>query len=203
MAPADPQGPPPPAAGPVLWLCGPTGVGTSTVGFAVYLALLRAGFTAAYVDLDQIGFCGSAVADHRVRASNLAAMWRTFRAAGAEALVTAGPVQDRTALAWYQQALPASTLTVVRLHGDRDALTDRITRRGRGEGWPQPGDPLIGRSVTELRRIADRAVADADALERTAIGDRVDTSGRAVEAIANDILARWQLSWPELQSGHA
>ena len=44
--------------GPVLWLCGVTGVGKSTVGYAVYRRAVSAGLMAAYVDLDQIGFSG-------------------------------------------------------------------------------------------------------------------------------------------------
>ena len=42
--------------GPVLWPCGVTGVGKSTVGYAVYRRAVSAGLMAAYVDLDQIGF---------------------------------------------------------------------------------------------------------------------------------------------------
>ena len=45
------------AALPILWICGATGSGKSTVGFEIYQQQLRAGLTAAYVDLDQVGFC--------------------------------------------------------------------------------------------------------------------------------------------------
>lgn len=41
----------------------------------------------------------------------------------------------------------------------------------------------------DLLRIADDAVANADALERSAIGLRVDTDGRTVEEAADAILA--------------
>lgn len=34
---------------PVLWLCGPAGVGKSTIGFELYLRTLRCGLTAGYV----------------------------------------------------------------------------------------------------------------------------------------------------------
>jgi hypothetical protein len=44
------------AAGePILWLCGATGVGKSTVGFVVYQKVLRAGLRTAYIDVDQLG----------------------------------------------------------------------------------------------------------------------------------------------------
>jgi shikimate kinase len=44
------------ADGCVLLICGPTGVGKSTIGFELYMRYLRAGRTAGYIDLDQIGF---------------------------------------------------------------------------------------------------------------------------------------------------
>lgn len=43
-------------AGSILLICGPTGVGKSTIGFELHLAHLRGGLTAGYVDLDQLAF---------------------------------------------------------------------------------------------------------------------------------------------------
>ena len=84
------------ADGPVLMLCGATGVGKSTAGFEVYRRTLRAGSAAAYIDLGQIGFCRPVPAGegggHRVKARNLAAMWHTYRAAGAQCLIASGVV---------------------------------------------------------------------------------------------------------------
>jgi len=58
---------------------------------------LSTGLTAGYVDLTQIGFVRPAAADdpggQRLRAGNLAAIWRNYRAAGATHLV-------RTSAAW-------------------------------------------------------------------------------------------------------
>lgn len=102
---AEPEAPAATAAdGPVLWLCGPRGVGKSTIGFALYPRVLReTGTTAAYLDLDQLGRCHPAPADdpgnHRLKARNLAAVWRTYRAAGARCLTVVGPVEDDRALA--------------------------------------------------------------------------------------------------------
>jgi adenylylsulfate kinase-like enzyme len=181
--------------GPILWLCGVTGVGKSTVGFTIYQKALRARLTTAYVDLDQIGFCGPAAAGHRVRARNLASMWQTYRTAGTQRLVVVGPVEDEAAVRVYADALPAATMTLCRLHAGRDQLTRRIMLRRQGGSWSQPGDPLRGQSVTHLLRIVDQAVADADALECAAIGLRIDTDGRTVEEAANVIVA--QSGWLE------
>jgi len=286
---------------PVLWLCGPPGVGKTAVGWEIFTQLTRAGIPAGYVDLDQLGMCYpepardpgrhrmkaqnagavvttfraagsrcvivSGVADPargvpadqfpqaaltvarlradrdvlvqrftgrggqadlvpdvlgesgaldasdfadvcvdtsarpvaeaaRVKARNLAALWRTYLAAGAECLTVVGPVEDETAVTTYTDALPSATVVLCRLHAGRDQLTRRILLRGRGGGsWPQPGDPLLGRPTADLLQIAGRAAAGADALERAAVGAvRVDTDGRTVGEVADVIAA--QTGWP-------
>jgi hypothetical protein len=185
--------------GPVLFLCGATGAGKSAVGFEMYLRTVRAGLTAAYVDLDQIGFCRPVPPGDRggrwVKARNLAALWRNYRAAGAQCLVVTGPVEDEVAVRTYAAALPSATVILSRLHAGRDQLTRRIMLRGQGGGWAQPGDPLFGQPAGRLRQIAGIAAADADALEYAAIGDvRIDTDGRTVEEVADVIAA--QAGWP-------
>ncbi|MFE1585048.1 AAA family ATPase [Streptomyces sp. NPDC058737] len=176
---------------PVLWLCGVTGVGKSTVGFQVYQRVLGAGATAAYLDLDQLGFCRPAPddpANHRVKARNLAAVWRTYRAAGAQCLIMSGPVEDKATVKAYADAIPAAELTLCRLHAGRQHLTERIMSRGQGGSWTQPGDPLRGQSDSFLLHVADQAVASAAALEDAGIGDlRIDTDGRTVEQVADAI----------------
>ncbi|MEU9171598.1 AAA family ATPase [Streptomyces sp. NPDC048420] len=178
---------------PVLWLCGATGVGKSTVGFEVYRRVLGAGVTAAYLDLDQLGFYRSVPddpANHRVKARNLAAVWRTYREAGAQCLIMSGPVEDEATVTAYSDALPAAELTLCRLHAGRQHLTERIMSRGQGGSWAQPGDPLRGQSVTRLLHVADQAVASAASLEDAGMGDlRIDTDGYTVQQVADAITA--------------
>jgi adenylylsulfate kinase-like enzyme len=183
------------AGGPILWLCGATGVGKSTVGFLVYQRVLRSGQVAAYIDVDQIGFSDPAPADHRMRAANLSAMWHTYRTMGAQALVAVGPVPDEASAKTYADALPAATITWCRLHAGRRELAARIRQRGQGGSWPQPGDPLKGRSTAHLLAVADGAAADADELERRAVGLRIDTDGRTAEQTADLVLAL--TGWPD------
>jgi hypothetical protein len=87
----------------LLLLCGPAGVGKSTIGFQLYQRCVRAGLTAGYIDLDQIGFLRPRPAgdprSHRLKARNLAAIWRTYHAAGATHLVLSGPIQDQASSA--------------------------------------------------------------------------------------------------------
>jgi hypothetical protein len=52
----------------------------------------------------------------------------------------------------------------------------------------------VGQPATHLLRIADQAAHDADALERDAIGHRIDTDGRTVEEVADMVVT--QTAWP-------
>ncbi|MBE1488350.1 hypothetical protein [Plantactinospora soyae] len=190
--------------GRILWLCGPTAVGKSTVGWQLYERLSRAGLRTAFVDLDQIGFYRPAPAgdrdNHRLRAGNLAAVWQTFRASGAHRLIVVGPVDRAETVRTYTGVLPADTLTLCRLHAGPAQLTERIMLRVEGlvSTWGLAGDDLRGRSGALLRQVVDDATADAESLERTGVGDlRVDTDGRGVPDIAEEILRRVGWSGPD------
>jgi hypothetical protein len=174
----------------VVWLCGPTAVGKSTVGFEIYQRSNRSGVHTAFVDLDQIGFHHPVPANdpgnHRLKAANLAAIWPAFSTAGARRLVIVGPVNSPDAIAAYRAALPAANIIVYRLHAGRRALTERVRLRGLGHGPPIAGDDLVGQSDAVLQRAADRATADAEALDAAGIGDvRIDTDGRSVSEVAD------------------
>ena len=70
---------------PFLWLCGPVGVGKSSVGYAIFQLIYRSGIKVAYVDLDQVGLCYPSPADdphnHRVKAQNLGVVWSAWGSA--------------------------------------------------------------------------------------------------------------------------
>jgi hypothetical protein len=182
-------------------VCGPAGVGKSTVGFQVYTRTVRAGFTAAYIDLDQIGFRRPAPAGHNVKLRNLASMWRVFRDAGADCLVAVGPMESDAVAKSYAAAFPAASVTLCRLHADPDELTRRILLRGQGGGsWPQPGDPLAGQPTAHLLEVADSAMAAAEALDDALTGTpRIDTTTLTVEEAVRAIVA--QVDWPDPRLG--
>jgi hypothetical protein len=208
------------SGGRVLFLYGPTGVGKSAVGFEIYVRDLRAGRTAGYIDADQLGFVEPAPAgdpaNHRVKARNAAALWRAYRAVGAQCLVMTGLAGDSAVVRAYAEALAPAAVTVGRLHAGRAELTRRILLRGQGKSWPQPGDPLLGQPARVLRRVAAQAAAAGRALEREAAaaeqagnaaeqtGDAVeqaparaaaiDTDARTVAEAAGDVIAR--TGWP-------
>jgi hypothetical protein len=179
--------------GQVLLLCGPAGVGKSAIGFQLYQRCLRAGRTAGYIDLDQIGFLTphpeGDPRNHRLKARNLAGIWRTYHAAGASHLVLSGPVESQAVLRAYAAALPATAITACRLHAGPADLRRRIMTRGEGGSWPQPGDPLRGQPASYLSQVAEQAAEDARVLEHTPLDAlRIDTTGRTV-ADAADLTA--------------
>ena len=104
----------PPVSGRVVLITGPTGVGKSTIGFRFYMKCLKAGLTAGYVDLSQIGFIQPAGAgdpdNQRLKARNLAAIWRNYQAAGATHLVAVGAIGNQADFELYTDELegPAS-----------------------------------------------------------------------------------------------
>lgn len=184
--------------GRVLLLCGPAGVGKSTIGFQLYLRCLRAGLTAGYIDLDQIGFLAphphGDPRNHRLKAQNLTGISRTYRAAGATHLVMSGPIENQAVLRAYVTALPDAVITTCRLHAGTAELRRRIMTRGEGGSWPQPGDPLRGQPESYLSWVAEQAAADAQALDREPLDAlRIDTSGHTTSQ-ATDLIAaaaRW------------
>jgi adenylylsulfate kinase-like enzyme len=198
------QGPPagsqaPGRGGRVLLLCGPTGVGKSTIGFQLYQRCLGAGLTAGYIDLDQIGFLAphpdGDPRNHRLKARNLAGIWRTYHAAGATHLVVSGAVETQAALRAYAAALPAAVITACRLHTAAGELRRRIMTRGEGGSWPQPGDPLRGQPESYLSQVADQAAEDARALDRTPLDAlRIDTTGHTAGEAVGLIAAA--AGWP-------
>jgi hypothetical protein len=154
---------------------------------------------AAFVDLDQIGFHRPVPpgdpGNHRLKAANLAAVWRSFRHNGSACLIAVGPLHRPEDVATYADALPAARITLVWLHAGREVLADRIARRGRGltPTWGLAGDELIGQPPARLREIADQAVRIDAALNKA--GDlSVDTDDRSPDEIAAEILER--AGWP-------
>ena len=180
--------------GEVMLIAGPTGVGKSTVGFRVYVNCMNGRLGAGYVDLEQIGFIRPAPCDamqrHRLRARNVAAIWRNYRAAGATHLVATGPIEDRAAFQVYAEELPAASVKLCRLRAGYDQLSQRIMSRGAGGSWPQPGDPLRGQPEEMLRAVAARAAEEAAALDRSGPGGvAIDTDGLTVDEAA-DLIAQ-------------
>lgn len=190
----------PAAGGQVLWLIGAPGSGKSTVGWELFQSALGSGASAAFIDLDQIGFVRPVSPDvpgrHRRRASLVASMWAAYGDAGARYLVVVGPGRDAATLNEYRRALATSDLTICRLHAGGEVLAERIRRRGEGAGPRLPGDTVFGAPPSRQRTIAANASDEAEQLERNALGDiRLDTDGCSVHEVLARVVAALP-AWP-------
>jgi molybdopterin-guanine dinucleotide biosynthesis protein len=185
-------------AGRILWICGPPATGKSTVGWLVYQQARQAGVTAAFVDLDQIGFRRPArpedPGNHRLKAANLASVGRSFRAAGADLLVVVGPLDRAEDYAVYADTLTTEagvSITLCLLRASRRVLEERVALRGRGVGPAAglAGDELRGLPPERLRAVAERSAYTLTILG--GLGDlHVDTDDRPAADIAREIMRR-------------
>jgi len=115
---------------PVVWLVGASGVGKTTVGWALQQRLARRGVTAAFVDADQLRNAAGADAGEPVFiAAGLRAVEPAFRAGGATAIVVSGIVDDEAMLRRMLPGYTREDVLVVHLRASGGALTDRIERR--------------------------------------------------------------------------
>ena len=181
---------------PILWLCGPSGVGKSSVGYEVFRLLYSSGIKCGYVDLDQIGFARPAPAadpdNHRLKARNLALLWSSFRTEHVQRVVISGIVNTEQAIQMHRDAVPECEVSVYRLTVSHAQLRHRIFRRGAGGGPPIPGDPLSGRSHEWLTHAADDSIAEADEMKRLNIGDlTIATDNLTIEEIAQLVRRNW------------
>ena len=189
---------------PFLWLCGPSGVGKSSVGWQLYLHVIGSGVKAAYVDLDQISFARPAPPDDpendALKAHNLSAMWPNYRDAGARCLLTSGIVLSPDVIAATAAAVPGTTLIVCRLRARHETIRERMFRRGRGYGPPLAGDELVGRPAAWLVEAADDSIREAEIMEKLDLGDFVvDTDDLSIASVAAAVRARAG-DWPGLPS---
>jgi broad-specificity NMP kinase len=167
---------------PVLWLNGPDGVGKSTVGFVIFRHLSDTGTKTGYVDLDQLTLCYPAPEDdpenYRIRATNLAGVWATYRDEGVRCMVISGIAETDEIVKAHTDLLPEAQVTVVRL---RVAL-DELRRRFIGRGWqPQRiGDVLLLAEDMDRNNVGDVSI-DIDRL----------TPAQAAELVCATTLRDW------------
>ncbi|MEV0390132.1 adenylyl-sulfate kinase [Nonomuraea sp. NPDC050643] len=194
--PRDLTSPAPAGPGPVLWVSGATAAGKSTVGYELFRQVCQSGVRAAYADVKQIAALRPAAGDGALKMRNLAAVWAGYRAEGARCLIVSGEADSDDTVRAYAELLPGAAPAVCRLHAGPAALAERVAARGRGGGPAIPGDELRGLGAADLDRVTERAVREAEALDRAGAGRwRVGTDGRSVEEIVAEIRERIG-DWP-------
>lgn len=186
---------------PFLWLCGPSGVGKSAVGYEIFQQVYRSGIKAGFMDFDQFGLCYPSPADdphnHRVKAQNLGAVWPAYRMAGARCLVAVGGLTSRETVLCYAGQVPDTELTLCRLRATPEQLTERVFRRGLGRGPVIPGPPPTT-SKQQLAAMAAEAIREAGELDAADFADLcIDTDDHTVAQVAKQVRAQTG-GWPQL-----
>jgi hypothetical protein len=165
---------------PVLLVTGPVGVGKTSVASELSEFLDKAGVSHAFVDVDSLRWCYPRPADDPFRLQlamqNLAAIWPNFAAAGADHMVLADVIESRAELSRITTAVPGADVWVVRLRATRDTLETRVYQR----------EPGLARDRHVQRAAELAARMDANPVEDVL----VETDGRTIPAIANEILNR-------------
>jgi adenylylsulfate kinase-like enzyme len=173
---------------PVLWVCGPAGVGKSAASWQLYSELADAGAHVAFADSDQLCMCypappGDPGRQH-VKALNVSAMISGFRSAGARCVIVNGvldPAGLDTAL------LPDADVTVCRLRARGDEVERRLMAR---HGQRDDTDGLLREVRDEIRLMDESSFADAC----------VDTTGVPAGEVAGLVRAACP-DWPGF-TGH-
>jgi adenylylsulfate kinase-like enzyme len=169
---------------PFLWLCGPMGVGKSSVGWEIFSQLRKEGIKSGYADADQLGLCYPCPDDdpvnQRIKSRNVGAVFKTYREAGARCFILVGSASTAEEVAMYSNQVPDSTLILCMLFAESSVIEQRFLQRG----W-------------QADRV-NEAVKEAAELDRADFADfRVDTTSQSVKEVAQ--VVRVQAGdWPGL-----
>jgi chloramphenicol 3-O-phosphotransferase len=155
-------------------------VGKSTVAAEAARLLREAQVSYALVDLPRIGEAWPPAPDdrwnERLIHRNLACMWSNFRAAGASRLLICRVLECRSLLRHITDAVPGSSITVVRLRAPLELIHERL----RAREHPRPADWYLNVATYLFERMDQSPVEDY----------LVDNENRPPHEVAEDILLR-------------
>lgn len=162
----------------LLLLGGRSGVGKSSVAFALHDLLAADGVRHAVIEGDALDLAWPAPWEHRLAARNLAAMWSNYRELGYSRLVYTNTVSvleaDELAVAMGDEPV----VTAVLLTADDSTARARLARREQGA------------SLEAHTRRSDAAAHEL--ARRTPPGvHRLRTDGRDAVAIAEEVKRLW------------
>ena len=164
----------------VLMLCGPAGVGKSTLGWEIAAQLRRLGIAHVLLDSDELDRAWPLTTAERDRLNraNLTAFWANVAALGHGRLVLAGVFLNAAAARdWVTACIPGASITRVVL----DARDDELERRVRAREIGSEADEQWGRTLAQSRGFRRHNAGSADVL---------DTTGRAVPDLARQVIER-------------
>ena len=163
---------------PLLLISGSMGTGKTTVLSEVSDLLVEADMAHAAIDLDCLSMMRPLRGPRRERLTfaNLAAVWSNQAAAGAQRLVIARVLEERSELQHYREAVPGAEPVVCKLTASIETMQERVRIR-------EPG-------MIQAEAVA-RAATLADILERARAEDfTVDNGeGRSITDVAREVLS--------------
>ncbi len=139
---------------PVLIISGSMGSGKTTVLSEVSDLLAEANVAHAAIDLDWLSKMHPSRGQHgeRLMFANLAAVWPLYAAAGAERLVVARVVEDRSELHQYREAVLGPEPVVCRLEASLETMQERL--RAREPGMFQAQGVARSAELADILRLA-------------------------------------------------
>lgn len=164
---------------PTIFITGPVGVGKTIVASDVSWIAEAAGIPHGGIDVDGVTWMHPNP-PAPLAYDNVAAVWDSYRRAGATHLILAQVLYSRDDLDGFRRAVPESEMTVFRLRAELETLLARVAEReGRG-----PGQAVHRRQAEELFHLMEQASVE-DHL--------VETDGRPAHEVAAEIftLSGW------------
>jgi adenylylsulfate kinase-like enzyme len=182
---------------PLLLLCGPPGVGKSSLGWEVYSSLVRERVPVAHVDLDGIGYGPPGhFGSFDIKFRNVAAVWRSYAEAGAAAFVVSGLRALRQDVDACVGAVPESVPTVIVLTLTAAEQRDRLVWRARTRYAVERGGASSSQTPDALEQFAASAARELeDEVEDISGALVVDTVGVTVPELGRRILRA--TGWPD------
>ena len=164
---------------PMLLISGSLGSGKTTVLSEASDLLAKAGVAHAAIDLDWLTIMYPPQGNYgqQLMLKNLAAIWPVYAVTGAERLLVARVVEDRSELQYYREAVPGAEPIVCRLTASAKTMRERLLIR-------EPG-------LFQAEALA-RSEELAGILESAGAEDfTVDNDGeRPVTEVAREVLSR-------------
>ena len=165
---------------PIVLISGPVGVGKTAVGGEVVDILERNRTPHTFVDFDQIRYTYPRPDDdpwgNWLGFDNLAAIWRNCSRSGSLNLVISYVVEDVSFIDTLTRVIPEGEVTTVQLSASMETLEARLSGREIGSG--------LGWHINRAGELVDSLV-----LATTPSDYRIDTNGRTVIEIAEEIVS--------------
>ena len=148
---------------PAIVITGPVGSGKSTVAATLCDLLAGQNVRTAFVDMDYLRWLHPAHANDRFSSHlgfrNLSAIWPNLLGAGARGVVLADVVEDMAQRTTYEQLMPGSAVSIVRLDVPLDLIAQRLAIRESGDDleWSLNRAPEL-QAIMEARAIGDMVI---------------------------------------------